>query len=378
MIFNPYILQIIPSLESKNGGPSEGAKNIHLELIKRNFQVDLLTFKLDKFESAKSKDSSIILVEGLLLKRYFLSLRLLMSAPINSIFYIHGLHRPLSWLSGIIARIRKIPYVVQLHGTLEPYEFRRHPFRKKMFLILVGNLFLKGARYLIAASPQESDNIGCRFPNLPTLTIPLGVDLHEFEESQPKDLKAGFFETDESNRILFLGRLAKKKNPNIAVALCELNPNIHIVIAGSDGFWSKESLLNLIDRKLHDRVSIIGQVNSSERRWLMNRSSIFILPSENENFGISVAEAACHGMLCLVSNQTATSSYIELLSNGTVCDTLNPSDWSRELFELLNRYSDKAARDSISLRAQDLFSWQKYVGILLESLNITQYRNSRN
>lgn len=289
--------------------------------------------------------------------------------------YIHGLHLPVSWLSGIIARFRKIPYVVQLHGTMEPYEFARHSLRKNVFHFTIGINFLKNAYFIIAASTSEKTNIQEKIANLNVIVNPLGVRIPNEMNNVSIDrvrLKEHFFTTSFDNRVLFLGRLAKKKHPELLLELVVQFHDIHLVMAGPEDYWSEDELLRLIPENFHFKVSFPKQVDQLEKWWLLQNVKIFLLPSDNENFAITVAEAMCAGTLCVVSHNVATSQFVSDLDSGIVLQDLSFNSLRESVEYLIEKQDRSEIRLERIKKAQHIFDWRIFTKRILEILNGSQ------
>src|SRR4026208_1193347 len=122
------------------------------------------------------------------------------------ILSVHGLWKYCSVGSYRWHRHTGRPYVVHLHGMLEPWAVRNAMWKKRVAALLYENQHLCGAACLRALSEAEARSIRSYGLRNPICVIPNGVDLPDLTESNTK--------TQPGNRktLLYLGRLHPKKN----------------------------------------------------------------------------------------------------------------------------------------------------------------------
>jgi glycosyltransferase involved in cell wall biosynthesis len=69
----------------------------------------------------------------------------------------------------------------------------------------------------------------------------------------------------------------------------------------------------------------------------MQHAGIFVLPSENENFGITVAEAMAGGAAVVTTKQTAASEHVRRAQAGVVLDSPTHGQLASAIQSLLAR-----------------------------------------
>jgi glycosyltransferase involved in cell wall biosynthesis len=119
--------------------------------------------------------------------------------------------------------------------------------------------------------------------------------------------------------VLFLARLAKKKRLDLLLqAFADervRNAQLHLTVAGpvsADLEFEPVRRAEALD--LTDSVSFVGQVDATQRAELMSSAAIYVLPSDDESFGMSVAEAMAAG--CAV----VTSPYVGVAQDAAGAD----------------------------------------------------------
>src|SRR6267143_2985847 len=116
-----------------------------------------------------------------------------------------------------------------------------------------------------------------------------------------------------SPRILFVGRLEKYKNADKLLAafaiLRERQPSLKLTVVGKGP--AKEELLSLAGQlKLGSSVEWLEGLTKPELYALYESSTMFVLPSYLEAYGIVVAEAIAIGTPAIVANSSALSGFV--------------------------------------------------------------------
>jgi glycosyltransferase involved in cell wall biosynthesis len=227
---------------------------------------------------------------------------------------------------------KKIPYVVEPIGMFLPIV--RNIRLKKMYHRLWGREMLAGAAAIVATAEQEREELvvgGVAAQKI--LVRRNGV---EGPERLPE---RGLFRkrlgiTAAAKMILFLGRLAEKKSPDLLLRAfagleeekekCNaeaqssqsgedlksrleagaMKDQAQLVFVGPDEAGMRGRLEAMAkDLGVRERVHFCGPLDG-EGKWEAYRDAdIFVLPSQNENFGNTAAEAATVGTPVIVTEQ---------------------------------------------------------------------------
>ena len=120
--------------------------------------------------------------------------------------------------------------------------------------------------------------------------------------------------------ILFLGRLVPKKSPDILIsAFARWRANAGsataavLVLAGpeEDAAYAGRLREQCAELRLGDAVRFTGPLYGEEKWQAYRDADVFVLPSQNENFGNTAAEAAACGTPVIVTNQCGIAPWIE-------------------------------------------------------------------
>ena len=110
----------------------------------------------------------------------------------------------------------------------------------------------------------------------------------------------------ESCKILFLGRLHPikgiEKLLNAWSVLCDQFRNWQVIIAGpEDKIGYKKVLQDLVTSRHIPRVTFLGPIHGEAKSQLYADAELYVLPTNSENFGITVAEALYQGTPAIVT-----------------------------------------------------------------------------
>jgi glycosyltransferase involved in cell wall biosynthesis len=224
--------------------------------------------------------------------------------------HIFGLYDMLGPRVAAACRKRKIPYVVEPIGMFVPRV--RNLRLKRMHHRFLGREMLAGASVIVATAEQEkAELIAGGIPKEKIVLRRNGV------EGPPVPPERGRFRAamgipPEAKLLLFLGRLSEKKSPhlllqafaNIVASETRGQPPVHLAFVGPDEAGMLAKL-----KKMAASIAPAGRVHFSPAladtaKWQAYRDAdIFVLPSQNENFGNTAAEAAAAGTPVIVTDQ---------------------------------------------------------------------------
>jgi glycosyltransferase involved in cell wall biosynthesis len=223
------------------------------------------------------------------------------------VVHIFGLYDLLGPAIAEQCRTLKIPYVIEPIGMFLPIV--RSFWKKRVYQSLFGRKMIDGARFLIATSEQEADELASGgIPRKKVFLRRNGVEV-------PAELPArGAFRAKhgiphDAKMILFLGRLSKKKSPDLLLeAFATLDTellrrkDVRLVYAGPDDEGLQASLSQSAARLgIHSRVTFTGLLFDTAKWEAYRDSDVFVLPSQNENFGNTAAEAVAAGTPVIVT-----------------------------------------------------------------------------
>jgi glycosyltransferase involved in cell wall biosynthesis len=214
--------------------------------------------------------------------------------------HIYGLYDLLGPRVAAACRALGVPYVVEPIGMYAPIV--RSLWLKRMYHRLIGHQMILGARAVIATSEQEASELasGGVSPecvvlrrngvSAPALLPPRGT--FRFENGIPANARL----------ILFLGRLVSKKSPDLLLRAFASLPaqtaqsGLRLIFAGPDEEGMTSQLRALAhELRVATRVHFTGPLFGNAKWAAYRDAHVFVLPSQNENFGNTAAEAIAAG-----------------------------------------------------------------------------------
>jgi glycosyltransferase involved in cell wall biosynthesis len=232
--------------------------------------------------------------------------------------HVYGLYDLLGPAFGYYCRRRRIPYVVEPMGMFRPIV--RNLRMKKLYHRIFGNRLLSGAYRLIATSEQEKEElISGGFDPVRVIVRHNGVEA-------PACLpEAGEFRrrwgiSPETRLILFLGRIVPKKSPDLLIEAyagwrreSREGGESKLILAGpEEGNGYGDRLKSLAHSAgVADHVIFTGPLYNATKWAAYRDADVFILPSLNENFGNSAAEAIACGTPVIVTAECGIAPMVD-------------------------------------------------------------------
>jgi glycosyltransferase involved in cell wall biosynthesis len=230
------------------------------------------------------------------------------------VVHIFGLYDLLGPRVASQCRKLGIPYIVEPIGMYRPIV--RSFLLKKMYQRMFGSDLMAGASAVVATSEQElAELIAGGIPKEKIVLRRNGIAFPpEFPERGVFRKSIGI--ADDAKLILFLGRLSQKKSPDLllnAFATLASDTSLHLAFVGPDEAGMLGKLQNSAAQLgLRSRVHFRGPMEG-EAKWAAYRDAdIFVLPSQNENFGNTAGEAVAAGTPVVITDQCGIAP---LLSN---------------------------------------------------------------
>ena len=115
--------------------------------------------------------------------------------------------------------------------------------------------------------------------------------------------------------LLTVGALETRKNQRAAIEAFGrygfAERNISYVLSGARGAGSEE-IVAMAERT--PGVKVLGYVSDAQLRWLYQEANAFVLPSLLEGFGMPALEAAFHGLISILSRDSALTEAVNGLA----------------------------------------------------------------
>ena len=274
-----------------------------------------------------------------------------------------------------------VPYYVFPHGMLDPWFKETFPLKhlkKWLYWPWAEYRVLRDAAAVIFTAEEERFRARKSFwlYRCREKVSPLGVEAPLISSNAKSEFLSRYPQLQNSRNFLFLGRLHPKKGCDIlleAFARFRSNDSISLILAGPDQVGWESDLRRQVTRlNLTNRVVFTGMLEGSMKQGAFANAEAFVLPSHQENFGISVVEALAVSVPVLISNRVNIWREIEADRAGYV-----ESDDLAGTTRLVQRWIDTAPAEREMNRQnarrcfEQRFEINRAVDSLLQILNET-------
>lgn len=315
------ILHVIHSVNPEGGGPIEGIKQLAEIQKELGHSIEVATLDAPDAPSVKSFPLTIHPL-GPAFLHYGYSTRLVPWLQAHHADYdvvvVNGIWQYNSFGVWRALRDSATPYCVFTHGMLDPWFKRRYPLKhlkKWLYWPWAEYRVLRDAATVLFTAEEERLLARQSFSkyHCNEKVVNYGTAGPTGDEAAQRALFSENFPYLTGKRIiLFLGRIHEKKGCDLLLdALAKVlktgaagTANLHLVMAGPDqNAFANELKKRVKNGGLSDHVTWTGMLSGDMKWGAFHAADAFILPSHQENFGISVAEALACGVPVLISNK---------------------------------------------------------------------------
>jgi glycosyltransferase involved in cell wall biosynthesis len=302
------IAHVSPRFYPYVGGIETHVREISRRLLREGIEVEVLTTD----PSGELVRTQII--DGVLIRRfrsfapneaYFLSCKLehYLRVHSNSYDIVHA-HSYSAFPSLHAARTKmanKFVFTPHYHET-------GHTFVRRLFHVpyrFLGRRIFEKADRIICVSEYEKRLIlrGFNLDENKMVVIPNGINVSEIRRHKKRS---------KTNKIiLYVGRLERYKGVQYLIeVLPMLDNNVALQIDGKGPY--RDSLVALTARMgVKERVQFFQDLPREELLDKYVDADVFAMLSSHEAYGISVAEALCSRVPCIVANVSALKEWVD-------------------------------------------------------------------
>ncbi|ENM5760348.1 glycosyltransferase family 4 protein [Vibrio mimicus] len=288
-------------LKTGKGGISTSVFGYYEELIKKNFDVELVT--------SHSKSSKWI--------SWLSAIILMTKVKKDDFIWLH----PGDWFSllrkisiAIIGKIFGANVIFHYHDAMDNALCKRH----YKFLVKLSLLLADDAIFLTPHGVDLIKRNNIPINNTKIHVIPNPLDSNLVSNIWTEKVKP---DIEDSKIILCMSRLEPGKGVEQAILSAKLfQDNTKLLIAG-DGSLLTELKQLVEDQELSEKVLFLGWVNYYAKIELLNSSHIFMLPSDFDSFGMCFVEAMSAGLPVIALNRKATPYVVQDKFSGILSDS---------------------------------------------------------
>lgn len=378
------ILHVIANLAPCHGGPVKVCVEMAQAMAERGHEVDIFT--TDQNGPGKRMDVStdVPVKKGSVIVRYFraqtlrgwpcvsysLWCALRSKVPEYDIVHIHSLYLFHDMAAAYFCRKYDVPYLIRPCGALDPYIYKRHRWRKAICDVAFENRDIKNAVAIHFTTEEEKQLAQPVVYGAKGVVAPLGLHLSAYEKVSTSGIfRAAYPELGDKKIILFFGRINFKKGLDILIdafaTVVRDRDDVHLVLAGPDNEGYSGKVKGWAKGKGIERyITFTGMLLGEMKLAVLQESSMFVLPSYTENFGVAVIEAMAYGCPVIISNKVNIWREVNRAGAGLVAPCC-AERFSELMMELLD---NPKMRIELGLKGKALvqksFSWPQVAKIL--------------
>ena len=255
-----------------------------------------------------------------------------------------------------------VPYFIFTHGALDPWFKQRYPLKqikKQVYWNLFEYKVLRDAAAVLFTTVEEQVvSHGALWPySCNPKVVGYGicdpfsskVQLNDRAEAR-QQLKLALPELGDRQFLLFLARVHEKKGIDLLLQAIAMNRNKYqkhaFVIAGpgKQGYVS-DLKVQAVQLGLEKQLIWAGPLYGEIKWAAMREAEAYILPSHQENFGISIVEALACSVPVLITNKV--NIWREVVAEG--CGLAENDDVSG-ICRLVEQWSDLNPEQRVSMR----------------------------
>ena len=378
------ILQVIRSVDPRGGGPIEGMIQQGEEMRAAGHDVETLTLDAPASPSDERLSDNNIHFLGPAFLGYGYSHRLApwlrQHGPGYDVILVHGMWQYHGYCVARVARQLGLPYVIFLHGMLDPWFAREYPLKhlkKWLYWPWAEYRVLRDARFVLFTTAEELRLARESFwlYKVRERLVGYGIKARQLPIGSAREAYLSAYPALRGKRILlYLSRIHPKKGCDMLIEsfaqLAAQYPDTHLVMAGPDGVgWQAKLKARVAQLGLSGRISFPGMLTGEVKWGAYDAADVFVLPSHQENFGIVVAEALASALPVLTTHQVNIWREVAESRAGFV-----RPDTPEGTTQLLHDWLDLTAEEQDAMRQRALrcfeahFEIRKVVGQLLSAL----------
>jgi glycosyltransferase involved in cell wall biosynthesis len=310
------ILHVIASLAQETGGPAKAVLEMAEAVAGRGHTLTVFTTDfggvpdtLDRLREAGVTVRVFPVEAPRIWKRSpQLAAALADAIPDMDAVHIHSLYLYHDWVAGGLCRRYGVPYIVRPHGSLDPFLYKRHRFRKSVMDVWFQNRMLREAAAVHFTTEEEHQLARPYISGAPGAVVANGINFADYAEVPPEGLlRHRYPQLADSRIVLFLSRLNFKKGLDVLIpAFSEAAKDaddLRLVLAGPDDGMESRARAWAREYGIEDKTVFTGMLTGSEIQEAYRDAEMFALPSYSENFGIAVVEAMAMGVPVLISDK---------------------------------------------------------------------------
>jgi len=281
----------------------------------------------------------------------------------SHIMHIHGYTHFLADYLTITKSLHRIPLIISFHGSFHQATTPQMYYLKKIHNKFMLKFQTHVYKFIAVSYYEKQEVIKWGIPKQKVEVIYNGVPMQYLSLRRKRE---GAVNT---KTILFLGRLAPSKNPELLVSAMKYITNeikdSKLILAGPD--WGMQRKLEKMAVRLgiERNVKFLGKVSEKQKNELLASSDVFVYPSLQDVFSISVLEASAAELPVVAFNVGGNSEMVINGYTGILVDDLIPKALADAILRvLIDTQMAKKMGEAGRKYVSNKFSWKETVNRL--------------
>lgn len=360
------ILHVIRTLDPAWGGPVEGVTNIVAKATSLGHSAEITCLDEPQSSWLRNIRLRVNAIGPASLGKFGYCRRLDRWLDVNArrfdVITANGIWMYFSAAVRRAARRAGVPYFVFPHGALDPWFKRQYPLKhikKQLYWNLAEYRVLRdAAAVLFTTAEEQAASRKAFWPyRCNPKVVGYGIEdpfLFKIGSAAPNQarclLRERFPELGNRRFILFLARIHEKKGIDLLLQAMARNSrgyeDYSLVIGGpGEDTYVCELKRMAIQLGLENQVLWTGPLYGELKWAALREAEAYVLPSHQENFGISVAEALACGVPVLITVQV--NIWREIVEDGA---GLAENDDVSGICRLLEKWVELPRSQKLSMR----------------------------
>lgn len=296
-----------------------------------------------------------------------------------------GINQALSWFFKLESLLHKLsPTCIQIHEFGMMMSFRvlkwaqryhkriyliqgsyrttQKPFFKQLELLfnkIFGRYILNNVNGIGYKSPMAARYLQNYTKRRLSPTY-IGLDIDKFNDINAYDGKKALGIDPDKKVIIYVGKLEKRRNPDVLLDIAKLLPKDYIMVMVGTGPMY-DDIKRVIDKNsLQSKCLMLGNQKQETLPAIYKMADLFLLISDYEIYGMVILEAMYYGVPVISTNNAGAEVLINDGFDGVIINNKDSVKWKDTILQLM---SDNAKLQSMSISAsskiKNFFLWSE-------------------
>jgi len=311
------ILYVTANMSSEWGGPTKVVAELTEKLVEKGIEIIIFSpFKRgEELKIVKPKGVELQLFPQNFIDKLWTSYSWDFARAIKQnvhkfdIIHIHEIWHYPNYVASWAAKRAGKPYVITIHGALDPWCLGYKSFKKKIYASLIQKRILKEASIIHAITDEEVKQIKNFVTNNNITMIPNGINPEDFENlPSRKELEKLYPELIGKKVLLFLGRIHPVKGLDLLTKafgiVARERDDVCLLIAGPDSDGYRIQIEKLLESEgALNKTIFTGMLNGQKKLIALGGADICVVPSYSEVRSIVALEAMICKLPVIITKQ---------------------------------------------------------------------------